>query len=133
MGPGRRPAWHPPIDIQTAALAGGAWLQLTHRDDELVIANVDGSRSYTPGERSVVSVDTGVADQSSGWKGDGYTIEIKPQIGPRSIEHYQLSKDGKQLIVHIDFDSEGPNKALKVVRVYDRATAIPQDAPRARP
>lgn len=130
---GRGPVWHPPLDIQTAALAAGDWLQLTHRDDELVIANANGSRSYTPGQHSVVSVETGVADQSSGWKGRGYTIEIKPQIGPRSVEHYELSPDGRQLIVHIEFDAEGPNKALKVVRVYDRTSTIPQHGPPAKP
>ena len=126
---GRGQTWHPPLDLQSTALAAGGWLQLKHRNDELVISNANGSRSYTPGVHSVVSVETGVADQSSGWKGRGYTIEIKPQVGPRSVEQYELSADGRQLLVHISFDGEGPNKALKVVRVYDHATAIPAESP----
>jgi hypothetical protein len=86
-------------------------------------------RSYSPGGRSVVSSENGVADQSSGWSGKQYVINIKPQLGPLVLEEYSLSPDGKQLIVksHI-----GPFELSKVnlTRVYDATgTVIPTSAP----
>ena len=86
-------------------------------------------RSYTPGGRSVVSSENGVADQTSGWSGKQYVINIKPQVGPLVVEEYSLSPDGKQLIVksHI-----GPFELSKVnlTRVYDATGAvIPNSGP----
>jgi hypothetical protein len=46
------------------------------------------------------------------------------------LQRYEPSADGRQLTVHIQVDSEGPNKALKVTRVYDHADAIPQQGSR---
>jgi len=56
-------------------------------------------RSYTPGGHSVVSSENGVADQTSGWDGKDYVINIRPQLGPEIVEQYGLSPDGKQLTV----------------------------------
>jgi hypothetical protein len=120
-----RNTYRPPLDFQTNALLGGQWLKIRQSDTEVGITNAATIRSFTPGERSVVSVPSGVADQVSGWSGRNYLIQLRPQIGPEVEETYGLSKDGKQLLVRIKVGSEGRNQAIKVTRVYDRSTKDP--------
>jgi hypothetical protein len=117
--------YHPPIDFQTNALLGGQWLKIAQTDSEVSISNAATSRSFTPGEKSVVSVTSGVADQVAGWSGRDFRVHMNPQIGPRVDETYTLSADGRQLVVKIDVSSEGRNKAMKVVRTYDRSNRDP--------
>ncbi|HEX3837152.1 MAG TPA: hypothetical protein VHW25_09360 [Steroidobacteraceae bacterium] len=120
-----RNAYRPPIDFQTNALLGGQWLKIQQSDTEVSIVNAARSRSYTPGERSVVSVPSGVADQVTGWAGRSYIVDLNPQIGPHVKESYTLSGDGQSLIVKIEVASEGRNKAMSVTRTYDRSTKDP--------
>jgi len=87
------------------------------------------ARTFTPGLKSVVSASWGVADQSSGWKGKEFVIEVKPQTGVRSVESYTLSSDGKHLIEQLHLGGgDYPNVALK--RVYDHTD---QPLPRSIP
>jgi len=123
--PSERDAYRPPLDFQNNALLGGQWLKIRQTDTEVSIVNAATSRSYTPGEHSVVSVPSGVADQDSGWSGRDYLIYLRPQIGPSVKETYTLSPDGRQLLVKIEVGSEGRNEAMKVTRVYDRSTRNP--------
>jgi hypothetical protein len=120
-----RNTYRPPIDFQTNALVGGQWLKIQQSDGEVRIINAARSRSYTPGEKSVVSVPSGVADQVSGWSGRTYIVYLNPQIGPSVQERYALSADGRQLIVKIEVASEGRNKAMKITRTYDRSAKDP--------
>jgi len=120
-----RAMYRPPLDFQTNALLGGQWLKIQQSDSEVRIVNAAHSRSYTPGEHSVVSVPSGVADQVTGWAGRTYVVYLNPQIGPRVQERYTLSADGRQLIVKIEVASEGRNKTMKVTRTYDRSTKDP--------
>ncbi len=120
-----RNLYRPPIDFQTNALLGGQWLKIGQTDTEVSIGNAATSRSFTPGEKSVVSVTSGVADQVAGWSGRTFLVHLSPQIGPKIRETYTLSEDGRQLVVKIDVSSEGRNKAMKVVRTYDRSTRDP--------
>lgn len=86
-------------------------------------------RNYTPGAHSVVSSENGVADQTSGWSGKGYVINIRPQIGPAIVEEYGLSEDGKHLIVKTHI---GPFELSRVnlTRVYDpTGAAAPNSGP----
>lgn len=115
----------PDISLQKSLLAGGDWLRIDQRPDALVITNAETSRSFVPGERSVVSVPSGVADQRSGWKGREYWIELKPQVGPSATEKFKLSADGKQLIETIEVGSEGRIPRLDVTRVYVPAHDLP--------
>jgi hypothetical protein len=117
--------YRPPLDFQTNALLGGQWLKIRQSDSEVGIVNAATSRSFTPGEKSVVSVVSGVADQAAGWSGRKFIVYVSPQVGPRVEEAYSLSADGKQLLVRIDVSSEGRNKAMKVTRTYDRSTRDP--------
>jgi hypothetical protein len=87
-------------------------------------------RRLTPGERSVVSVPGGVADQSTGWKGKAYVVELHSQVGPDITEQYSLSeKRGRQLIVKVHLGGSGmPNVSL--TRVYDPGgNATPRSLP----
>jgi hypothetical protein len=120
-----RNLYRPPLDFQINALLGGEWLKIRQTDTEVSIVNAATSRSYTPGERSVVSVTSGVADQVSGWSGRDYLIHLSPQIGPSVQETYTLSTDGRQLLVKIEVGSEGRNKAIKVTRTYERSSRDP--------
>ena len=77
----------------------------------------------------MVSSENGVADQSAGWDGKKFEINIKPQLGPRVREDYSLSPDGKQLIVKVTI---GPFELSKVelTRVYDATgQVVPNSAP----
>ena len=125
----RRPVYRPPLDIQMTELRGGEWLQIEQKPDEIVITNGARVRSFTPGQKSVVSVPSGVADQRSGWKGREYVIDLRPQLGPSSEERYKLSDDGKHLYVTIKIAGEGRNHSLTVKRVYERTAEIPQALP----
>jgi len=113
-----RMVFGPDLSLQRNLLASGDWVKIEQRPDEFVISNGETSRSYVPGERSVVSVPGGVADQRSGWKSGGYWINLKPQVGPSATETFKLSPDGKQLIETIDIGRDGRIPAVKVTRVY---------------
>lgn len=115
----------PNIDLQKELLAGGDWLRIEQRPGELIITNAAASHAYVPGQRSVVSVPSGVADQRSGWKGREYWIELKPQVGPSATEKFKLSADGKELIETIEVGGEGRVPRLEVTRVYLPSSNVP--------
>jgi len=124
------PLQHSPMmHVLSQVIARGDYLTVRQTSGELTLDFGTVQRSYTPGGRSVVSAEVGVADQTSGWDGHEYVINIRAQWGPNVIERYALSADGTQLIdkVHI-----GPAelKAVELTRVYRRTT---EAAPRAVP
>lgn len=123
-----RPA-PPDVSFQTTALRAGEWLKTEQHGEEFTVSNGDISHSYVAGQKSVVSVSSGVADQKAGWKGKEFRIEIRPQVGPSIRESYRLSDDGKQLIETVDVAREGRIPAIHVVRVYDPTTEMPQALP----
>jgi hypothetical protein len=124
------PLQHSPMmHILSQVIARGDYLSVVQSSNELTLDFGITQRSYTPGGRSVVSAEMGVADQTSGWDGREYVINIRAQLGPNVLERLSLSADGTRLIdkVHI-----GPAElpAVELTRVY-RRTAEP--APRAVP
>jgi hypothetical protein len=124
------PLQHSPMmHVLSQVIARGDYLTVRQTSGELTLDFGTVQRSYTPGGRSVVSAEVGVADQTSGWDGHEYVINIRAQWGPNVIERYALSADGTQLIdkVHI-----GPAelKAVDLTRVYRRTD---EPAPRAVP
>ena len=123
-GPGMDPLRNSPTMHELSAiLQRSDFLTIKQSTDQVSFDYGTTVRSYTPGGRSVVSSENGVADQTSGWSGKQYVINIKPQLGPLVVEEYALSPDGKQLIVksHI-----GPFELSKVnlTRVYDSTGAV---------
>ncbi len=86
-------------------------------------------RNFTPGAVSVVSASWGVADQSSGWKGKDFIIQVKPQMGVASVEKFVLADDGKRLTEELSLGG-GDFPSVKLKRVYDRTD---KPLPRAVP
>lgn len=130
--PARRPdplQRSPMMHTLNAALARGDYLTVRASSEEFVLDYGATRRSFTPGAKSVVSSDLGVADQESGWKGRQYVITVRAQLGPNVLETYGLSADGQHLIENLKI---GPAElpAIELKRVYDRTT---ETAPRSLP
>jgi hypothetical protein len=109
--------------------ARGEFLTVQQRAEEMVFDYGTSRRSFTPGQRSVVSAEGGVGDQTSGWNGRDYQIVVKAQAGPTLKETYTLSADGKRLTDRLHIDTyELP--AVTLTRFYDATSSI---APRQVP
>jgi hypothetical protein len=119
----------PQMHALRSFIAHGEYLTVQQEPERFMLDYGGSGRSFTPGERSVVSAETGVADQVSGWRGKEYVIDVKPQIGPSITEEYGLSEDHRHLIAHLHVDSSDlPKVDLK--QVYNRTTeAAPRSVP----
>jgi hypothetical protein len=105
----------------------GEGLVIEQSHDRFVLVRGDSRRSFTPGGRSVVGVADGVADQSSGWKGREYVIDVRPQVGPRVNERYGITPSG-QLLEKVSLSGDGLPK-LEFTRLYDKGTPPPRVVP----
>jgi hypothetical protein len=114
-------------DAALGSRLSGESLTIEQSPDRFTIIRGDSRRSYTPGVHSVVSVEDGVADQTSGWKGREYVIDVDPQVGPHLSERYALSADG-QLVEKVSLNESGLPK-LEFTRVYERGVAPTRDLP----
>ena len=105
-------------------------LAIKQRPDAFIVDYGTSTHSFTPGEKSVVSVPEGVGDQSAGWHGKDFVIDVRSQLGMQMTETFSLSnKNGRQLIVKINLSgSSVPRVAL--TRVYDPTSS---EAPRSLP
>jgi hypothetical protein len=119
----------PMMHVLSQVIARGDYLTVVQASNQLTLDFGATQRSYTPGGRSVVSAEMGVADQTSGWDGRDYVINIKAQLGANVLERFSLSADGARLIDKVRI---GPAelKAVELTRVYQRTT---EPAPRAVP
>jgi len=105
-------------------------LSIKQRPDAFVIDYGVTVRSYTPGLKSVVSVPGGVGDQSTGWNGKDYVIDISSQLGLQMTQRFSISnKNGRQLIVKIHLSGTG-FPTIQLTRVYDPTNA---ETPRSLP
>jgi hypothetical protein len=119
----------PQMHALMSFVSQGEYLTVHQEPEHFVLDYAGSGRSFTPGEHSVVSAETGVADQVSGWQGKQYVINVKPQVGPAITEEYGLSPDQQHLIAHLHVNgSELPKVDLK--RVYTRTAEM---APSALP
>jgi hypothetical protein len=130
MAPGGDPLRNSPTmhELRTI-LQRSDYLTIRQSPDQVGLDYGTTARSYTPGAHSVVSSENGVADQSAGWSGKQFVVNIKPQLGPQVFEQYGLSPDGKQLIVTSRI---GPFELSRVTlkRVYDATgAAVPNSRP----
>ncbi|HEV2230442.1 MAG TPA: hypothetical protein VGR86_15965 [Steroidobacteraceae bacterium] len=128
----RRPdplRYSPMMHALAAVIERGDFLTVRQSSEQLVFDYGTTARSFTPGARSVVSAEMGVADQISGWEGREYVITIQPQLGPNIVDTYGLSPDGQRLTEKLHI---GPAElpAVALTRVYERTT---ETAPRAPP
>jgi hypothetical protein len=112
-----------------ADLARAESLTIRQDPDRFTLDYGSAVRSFTPGAISVVSASWGVADQSSGWKGREFVIQVKPQMGVASVESFSLAEDGKHLVEELHLGG-GEFPGVKLKRVYDRADhPVPRDVP----
>jgi len=112
-----------------ASIGRGDFLTVRQSSGELVLDYGNSQRRFTPGAHSVVSAESGVADQSCGWKGREYVIEVRAQAGPDVTERYALSGDGRHLVERLHIAPEELS-AVDLTRVYDPTD---QTAPRQTP
>ena len=112
-----------------ASIARGEFLTVRQAPGEFVLDYGNSRRRFTPGVHSVVSAEGGVADQSCGWKGREYVIEVRAQTGPDVTERYGLSADRRHLIERLHIAPEELS-AVDLTRVYDPAD---ETAPRQTP
>jgi hypothetical protein len=112
-----------------ADLARAESLTIRQAPDRFTLDYGSAVRNFTPGAVSVVSAAWGVADQSSGWKGREFIIQVKPQMGVATVESFSLVDDGKHLVEELHMGG-GDFPAVKLKRVYDRADhPVPRDVP----
>jgi hypothetical protein len=112
-----------------ADLARAESLTIRQDPDRFTLDYGSAVRTFTPGAVSVVSAAWGVADQSSGWKGREFVIQVKPQMGVATVESFSLADDGKHLVEALRMGG-GDFPAVKLKRVYDRADhPVPRDVP----
>ncbi len=121
-GPRRDPLQHSPMaHIIQDLMARGDTLIVRQTPGQLSFDYGTVRRSFTPGAHSVVSVEGGVGDQTSGWHGDEYLILVKAQNGPEVEERYSVSPDRAHLTEKFRmYPYELPGVSLK--RVYDAAS-----------
>jgi hypothetical protein len=113
-------------DALGARLSGDG-LVIEQSPSRFIIVRGTSRRTYTPGGHSVVSVADGVADQSSGWKGREFVIDVRPQVGPHLTERYGLSADGR-LVEKVSLEEDGLPK-LEFTRVYEPGAAPTRGLP----
>lgn len=117
------------IKMLQADLARAGAITIRQAPDQFTIDYGSGVRSFTPGAVSVVSASWGVADQSSGWKGKDFVIQVKPQTGVASYERYTLSDDGQRLTEELQLGG-GEYPSVKLKRVYNRTSKpLPREVP----
>ena len=107
----------PMAHVIATTVARGDFLTVRQGPGEFVLDYGSSRRTFTPGQHSVVSAEGGVGDQTSGWKGRDYVIEVKAQNGPLVTEEYGLSPDGKELLAKLHIGS-GELPAVSLTRVY---------------
>jgi len=128
--PRRDPVRRSPMaHVIIALLTRGDYLTIRQTPSQVVLDYGGLERSYTPGERSVVSAEGGVGDQTAGWKGREFIITVKGQMGVTVTESYTLSEDGKQLIMKLHL-APAELAAVTLRRVYNPTTeAAPRQLP----
>jgi hypothetical protein len=124
-GPRRDPLRHSQMaHVLQDVIARGEYLSIRQGPQEIEFDYGTSRHSFTPGARSVVSSENGVADQKSGWNGRAYVIVVTPQMGPEITDSYTLSPDGKRLTEKLHIASyELPAQLL--TRAYVAAGAVP--------
>jgi hypothetical protein len=119
----------PMAHVLLTSIARGDLLTVRQGPGEFALDYGTSQRSFTPGARSVVSAEGGVADQTSGWQGREYVIRVRAQLGPDVTERYGLSADGKHLVAKLHLATEELS-AVELTRVYDPTN---ETAPRQLP
>lgn len=81
----------------------------------------DGSPTdFVYGEKVATSFGKGVAERTSGWKGELFVVTLKVKDGPTVTRNYEVVDSGHQLIVETSTSGgRGPERNFR--SVYERA------------
>jgi hypothetical protein len=115
-----------PVDELMSSVPRGDYLKISVSANSFTVSSGDSSDQYTPGLQSEISAEQGDAQQMSGWKGQDYVIDTKPQWGAEIIQRYGLTKDGK---LTMTVRLTGNRTKLIFTRVYDRTARVAPLAP----
>lgn len=114
------------VDELMSSVPRGDYLRIGVGANSFTVSSGDSSDQYTPGVQSEISAEQGDAQQISGWKGDDYVIDTKPQWGAEIIQRYGMTKDGK---LSMTVRLTGNKTRLTFTRVYDRTARVAPLAP----
>lgn len=114
------------VDELMSSVPRGDYLRISVSAGSFTVSSGDSSDQYTPGLQSEISAEQGDAQQISGWKGEDYVIDTKPEWGAEIIQRYALTKDGK---LAMTVRLTGSRTKLTFTRVYDRTTRVAPLAP----
>lgn len=114
------------VDELMSTVPRGDYLRISVSAGAFTVTSGDSSDQYTPGLESEISAEQGDAEQTSGWKGESYVIDTKPQWGAEIIQSYALSKEGR-LTMTVRLTGRKTN--FTFTRVYDRTTRVAPLAP----
>jgi hypothetical protein len=106
----------------SAILAAARVFRIAQDDSTVTVTGMDGtSLSFLTDGREVQRRFSGLGDTvtRARWKGEKLEIERKLEGGPRLVTTYELSDDGRQLI--LNFNMSSPGRSIKFRRVYDAA------------
>lgn len=127
QGGGGGPAPHASaVDELMSNVPQGDYLKITVSPEAFTVTSGDSSDQYLPGVESDISAEQGDAVQISGWKGQAYVIDTKPEFGPEITQSYGLRKDGK-LAMTLRLSARGTD--FTFTRVYDRTARVAPLAP----
>jgi hypothetical protein len=98
-------------------------LEIVQQDGALTLKDDDGDTTCKPDEVAQVSMPNGtVGDRRCGWDRKAFVVELKPPQGISRNERYELSPDGRQLVLTTELKGgRGPMSGIKIKRVYDRS------------
>ena len=99
-------------------------LTISQRDDQIVISDSEHTRTlYPDGKKHEEKDENGKKiSTKTEWQGDELIAETKMHSG-KLTETYQVSSDGKQLIVVSRYDNSSLSGPLSIRRVYDMENA----------
>jgi hypothetical protein len=122
-------AYNPGMKALQEFLHHGDYLTVRQEPDHFVLDYGTSGRTFTPGAHSVISAETGVADQTTGWKSGNFVINVRPQVGPAITETYGLSDDKKHLVVKLHVNATDL-PAIDLKQVYAHTDeSLPRSMP----
>jgi hypothetical protein len=97
-----------------------AYLNITQHPDQIVIADSESSRTLYPDGKKHKAMDENgnKISTKTQWRGDELVSESRMGSG-RLTDTYQISSDGKELIVVSRYESASLSQPLVIRRVYD--------------
>lgn len=81
-----------------------------------------GSEQCTPGVLTAVTLGEVAANETCGWRGRAFVVQIRPQYGPTLTEQYELAPNGELVLV---LRLAGGGLDVRLTRRYRRTSQSP--------